>query len=211
MNQATQAATQLVVAKSLPFVVSHDDVNRTIMLSPKDANGARLDADNLAAGRALQGTPHVLGVEVPTAVRPPYCGTVPGARMDAPTRAVADALIRLHLGEQDLDYFIRTQRGLATLDVIRTQVRIDEAFRRELASIRMPGTAAGAVPTVLDGRARYDATLSEAASRLEASDLVEYRRLIGESEQQRTVASQNLDALRAELDYPPNTCHFLAP
>jgi hypothetical protein len=210
--KVARSAQKAITDKGLPFTVSADDVNRTVILRADGTDSTHLRRDVSAATRLLRPMSPVLGVETAASpASPPFCGTVPRERMDPSKRAVANALVGLHLGEQDFGYYAESVDMKVTLNVLLIQARVDEGFIRQLARIRLHGAAAAAKQRLLDDRAAYDATLLSAARSLNANDQAAAQRAVPVFHQQRDTSAEDLDALRSALGFADNTCFFTTP
>lgn len=212
ISRVEESATKAVAARGLPFVVSADIGNHTVMLTANVGAGFQLSrGDVLTAYSLLRGMPHVLGVEAPTARGIPYCGTVPSAGRDPSTQSVADALLGLHLGEQDLEYYFRDLHGRIDVNSFLFQIRVDQEFRDRLASVALQGAAAEDQRRFLVDRAQFDATLETAAHQVNIGDDHDAHVSIEKARHERDVASHDLNKLRADLGLPANTCFFSYP
>jgi Protein of unknown function (DUF2510) len=210
MTRLMAATTRDLAAKALPFSASADTVNHAILLTPNHPGRSQLEIFDAAS--LLQGKPSVLGVQTPTTLNAPYCGTVPSNQMDATSRAVAHAFMLLQLGEQDLDFSLRRETGDLTAGDLRTQIAVDEGFRRALTAASVTGPEAAATRDALATRALYDTYLDRAAQLLARGDGDNAHTQLELARDVRDNAgSDALDRLIALFGFPPMNCRFTTP
>ncbi len=205
-DRAWRAAGKVIRASGLPFEVSSSLVSRTITLTATGRSLTR--GDVLAGAGALDGMPHVLGVEVPSIRHAPFCGVATSPAQDRSTQQVANALIGLHLGLQDLEYYYRTIPGRTDVNSIVFLLRVDRDFARQLSGIDLKGVAAIDRQRFLEDRAKYDSTLERVGRAINAQDDDEFDATVKQSRRDRFASSDDLDRLRQDLGLPELTCYF---